>query len=88
MQGQVSSRKALGSEDNAGDLKNLVGRKIKCPNGLTIYFIHGFLDDHPTISSKKLTFSESLHRQMFALHNCLGKAYPTNCSVGYTSESY
>jgi hypothetical protein len=75
-------------EDNAGDLKILVGRKIKCQNGLTIYFVHGFLDENPILPSKNLTFHDSLCRQMFVLHNILGEAYPTNCTVGYNSESY
>ena len=39
LQGKVSSRKTKSSDAIAGDLKNLVGRKIKCPNGIIMYFV-------------------------------------------------
>ena len=37
--GKVSSRKPKSSDTIAGDLKHLIGRKIKCPNSLTMYFV-------------------------------------------------
>ena len=76
------------SEDNTGDLKHLVGRKIKCQNGLTIYFVPGFLVEHPILPSKNLKFDSMLVRQMFVLHNTLGEAYPANYTVGYDSKNY
>ena len=76
------------SEDNAGDLKHLVGRKIKFSNGLIMYFVPGFLDEHPIMPNQDLNFDNMLVRHMFLLHNTLGEAYPANCTVGYDSESY
>ena len=65
----VSSRKSKAFNAYAGDLKHLVGRKIKCPNGLTTYFVPGFLDTHPIYPNQDLKFYVSLVRQMFLLHN-------------------
>ena len=76
MQGRVSSRKSKASDAIAGDLKRLVGRKIKCPNGLTMYFVPGFLDSHPIYPNQDLNFHNPLVRQMFMLHISLGEAYP------------
>ena len=84
----VSSRKSKASKTNAGDLKHLVGRKIKCPNGLTMYFVPESLANHPISPYLDLGFDNPLVRQMFMLHNTLGEAYPTNCAVGYNSESH
>ena len=88
MQGKVSSPKSKASNAYAGDLKHLVGLKIKCPNGLTMYFVPGFLDEHPIMPNQNLNFDNMLVRYMFLLHNTLGEAYPTNCAVGYNSESH
>ena len=88
MQGKVSSQKSKTSDANAGDLNHLVGRKIKCQNGLTLYFVPGFLDEHPILPNKNLNFDSMLVRYMFVLHNTLGEAYPANCTVGHDSESY
>ena len=88
MQGKVSSRKAKSSDDNAGDLKHLVGRKIKCSNGLIMYFVPGFLDEHPIMPNQDLNFDNMLVCYMFLLHNTLGEAYPANWTVGYNSESH
>ena len=88
MQGKVSSRKSKTSEANVGDLKHLVGRKIKCQNDFTIYFVPGFHDEHPILPNKNLNFDSMLVRQMFMLHNTLGEAYPANCTIGYGSEGY
>ena len=76
------------SEDNARDLKHLVGRQIKCQNGLTMYFVPGFLDKHPILPSKNLNFDSMLVGYMFVLHNTLGEAYPANYTVGYDSKNY
>ena len=88
MQGKVSSRKAKSSDNNARDLKHLVGRKIKCPNGLTMYFIPGFLDEHPIMPNQNLNFDNMLVRQMFMLHISLGEAYPPNCTIGYDTKGF
>ena len=88
MQGKVSSRKSKESDAFAGDLKHLVGRKIKCPNGLTMYFVPGFLDIHPIYPNLDLSFHNPLVRQMFLLHNTLGEAYPPNCTVGYDTSNF
>ena len=88
MQGKVSSRKSKASDAYAGDLKHLVGRKIKCPNGLTMYFVSGFLDTHPIYPNQDLNFYVLLVRQMFMLHNSLGEAYPPNCIVAYDTSSF
>jgi len=88
LQGKVSSRKSKASDAYAGDLKHLVGRKIKCPNGLTMYFVPGFLDTHPIYPNQDLNFYVPLVRQMFLLHNSLGEAYPPNCTVGYDTSSF
>ena len=88
MQGKVSSRKSKASKTNAGDLKHLVGRKIKCTNGLTMYFVSGFLDTHPISPNLDLSFDNPLVRQMFMLHNTLGEAYPPNCTVGYDTKVF
>ncbi len=88
MQGKVSSIKPKSSDDIAGDLKYLVGRKIKCPNGIIMYFIpesHATLPISPNLD---LSFHNPLVRQMFLLHNALGEAYPPNCTVGYDTNSF
>ena len=86
MQGKLSSRKSKASDAYAGDLKHLVGRKIKCPNGLTMHFVPGFLDTHPIYPNQDLNFYVPLVRQMFMLHNSLGEANPANCIVGYDAS--
>ena len=88
MQGKVSSRKSKAPKTNAGDLKHLVGRKIKCPNGLTMYFVPELFAIHPISPNLDLSFDNPLVHQMFMLHNTLGEAYPANYTVGYDSESY
>ena len=88
LQGKVSSRKSKASDAYAGDLKHLVGRKIKCPNGLTMYFFPRFLDTHPIYPNQDLNFHVPLVRQMFLLHNSLGEAYPPNCTVGYDTSCF
>ena len=88
MQGKVSSRKSNASDAYAGDLKHLVGHKIKCPNGLTMYFVPGFLDNHPIYPNQDLNFHVSLVRKMFMLHNTLGEAYPPNSTVGYDTKGF
>ena len=76
MQGKVSSRKSKASDAYAGDLKHLVGRKIKYQNGLTMYFVPRFLDKHPIYPNKDLNFDNMVVHQMFMLHNTLSEAYP------------
>ena len=88
LQEKVSSRKSRASGTNVGDLKHLVGRKIKCQNGLTMYFVPGFLDNHPIYPNKDLNFDSMLVRQMSMLRTSLCEAYPPNCTVGYGSEGY
>ena len=88
MQGKVYSLKSKASGAYAGDLKHLVGRKIKCPNVLTMYFVPGFLDTHPIYPNQDLNFHVPLVRQMFMLHNSLGEAYPPNCTVGYDTSYF
>ena len=88
MQGKVSSRKSKACDANAGDLKHLVGRKIKCPNGLTMYFVPESLANHPISPNLDLSFHNPLVRQMFMLHNTLGEAYPPNCTVGYDTSCF
>ena len=88
MQGKVSSRKSKAPDAYAGALKHLVGRKIQFPNGLTMYFIPGFLDNHHIYPKKDLNFHNPLVRQMFMLHNTLGEAYPPNCTVGYDTKGF
>ena len=88
MQGKVSSQKSNASEAIAGDLKNLVGRKIKCPNGIIMYFV---LESHATLPispNLDLSFHNPLVRQMFLLHNSLREAYPPNCTVGYDTSVF
>ena len=88
MQGKVSSTKTKSSDAIAGDPKNLVGRKIKCPNGLTMYFVpesHATLPISPNLD---LSFHNPLVRQMFLLHNALGEAHPPNCTVGYDTSCF
>ena len=60
LQGKVSIRKSKASDANAGDLKNLVGRKIKCPNGLTIYFVPESLATLPISPNLDLSFHNPL----------------------------
>ena len=86
MQGKVSSQKSKASDANVGDLKHLVGRTIKCPNGLIMYFVPGFLDIHPIYPNKDMNFDSILVRQMFMLHTSLCEAYPPNCIVGYDTK--
>ena len=88
MQGRVSSRKSNASEAIAGDLKHLVGRKIKCANGLTMYFVPESLATLPISPKQDLNFHVPLVRQMFMLHNLLGEAYPPNCTVGYNTSDF
>ena len=88
MQGKVSSRKSKASDAIAGDLKHLVGRKIKCPNGLTMYFVPASLANHPISPNLDLSFDNPLARRMFMLHNTLGEAYPPNCTVGYDTSCF
>ena len=88
LQGKVSSRKSKALGANAGDLKHLVGHKIKCQNGLTMYFIPGFLENHPIYPNKDMNFDSMLVRQMFMLHTSLCEAYPPNFTIGYGCEGY
>ena len=88
MQGKVSSRKPKSSDAIAGDLKHLVGRKIKCPNGLTMYFVPESLATLPISPNLDLRFHNPLVCQMFLLHNALGEAYPPNCTVGYDTSVF
>jgi len=88
LHGKVSSRKSKTFDANAGDLKHLVGHNIKCSNGLIMYFVPGFLDEHPIMPNQDLNFGNMLVRYMFLLHNTLGEAYPANYSVWYNSESH
>ena len=88
MQGKVSGWKSKPAGANSGDLKHLVGCKIKCQNGLTMYFVPGLVDKHHILPNKDLNFDSMLVRQMFALHTSLREAYPPNCTVGYGSKSY
>lgn len=88
LQGKVSGRKTKTSDAYAGDLKHLVGRKIKCQNGLTMYFILGFLDKHSIYTNKDLKFDNMLVTQMFMLQISLGEAYPPNNTVGYDTKGF
>ena len=88
MQGKVSSRKSKASNAIVGDLKHLVGRKIKCPNGLTMYFVPESFANHPISPNLDLSFDNPLVRQMFMLHNTLGEAYSPNCTVGYDTSCF
>ena len=53
-----------------------------------MYFVPGFLDEHPIMPNQNLNFDNMLVRYMFLLHNTLGEAYPANYTVGYNSESH
>ena len=88
MQGKVSSRESKASGANDGDLKHLVGRKIKYQNVLTMYLVPGFVDKHPIYPNQDLNFDNMLVRQMFMLHISLGEAYPPNCTVGYDTKGF
>ena len=88
LQGKVSSRKPKSSDAIAGDLKHLVGRKIKCPNGLIMYFVPESLATRPISPNLDLSFHNPLVRQMFLLHNALGEACPPNCTVGYDTSVF
>ena len=88
MQGKVSSLKSKASDAYAGDLNHLMGRKIKCQNGLTMHFVPGFLDKHPIYPNKDLNFDNMIVRQMFMLHISLSEAYPPNCTVGYDTKGF
>ena len=88
MQGKVSNWKSKASDAYDGYLKHLVGRKINCPNGLSMYFVSGFLDSPPIYPNQDLNFHVPLVRQMFLLHNSLGEAYPPNCTVGYDTKGF
>ena len=88
LQGKVSSRKTKSSDAIAGDLKNLVGRKIKCPNGIIMYFVPELHATLPISPNLDLSFHNPLVRQMFLLHNALGEAYPPNCIVGYDTSVF
>ena len=50
------------SDAYAGDLKHLVGRKIKCLNSLTMYSIPDILDTHPVYPNQDLNFHVPLAR--------------------------
>ena len=65
-----------------------MGRKIKCPNGLTMYFVPGFLDNHPIYPNQDLNFDNMLVHQMFMLHISLCEAYPPNRTVGYDTKGF
>ena len=88
MQGKVSSWKSKASDAIAGDLKHLVGRKIKCPNGLIMYFVPESLAMHPISPNLDLSLHNPLARQIFMLHNTLREAYPPNCTVGYDTSYF
>ena len=88
MQGKVSSRKPKSSDAIAGDLKNLAGRKIKCPNSITMYFVPESHATLPISSNLDLSFHNPLVRQMFMLYNSLREAYPPNCIVGYDTSDF
>ena len=88
MQGKVSSRKPKSSDAIAGDLKHLVGHKIKCPNGLIMYFVPESLATCSISPNLDLSFHNPLARQMFMLHNSLGEAYPPNWTVGYDTKDF
>ena len=88
MQRKVSSLKSKASDAIAGDLKHIMGRKIKCPNGLTMYFVSEPLASHPISPNLDMSFDNPLVRQMFMLHNTLGEAYPPNCTVGYDTSCF
>ena len=85
LQGKVSSRKPKSSDAIAGDLKHLVGRKIKCPNGLTMYFVPESLATLPISPNLDLIFHNPLVRQMFLW---IREAYPPNCTVGYDTNVF
>ena len=87
-QGKVSSRKPKSSEAIAGELKHLVGRKIKCPNGLIMYFVPETLATCPISPNLDLSFHNPLARQMFMLHNSIHEAYPPKCTVGYDTSCF
>ena len=84
----VSSQQSKASDTIAGDLKNLVGHKIKCPNGIIMYFVPESLATLPISPNLDLSFHNPLVRQMFLLHNALGEAYPPNCTVGYDTNVF
>ena len=88
MQGKVSSLKSNVSDAIDEDLKHLVGRKIKCPNGLTMYFTSESLASHTISPNNDLSLDDPLVRQMFMLHNTLCEAYPPNCTIGYDTLSF
>ena len=88
MQGKVSSRKSKASDAIAGDLKHITGRKIKCQNGLTIYFVPESLASDTISPNLDLSFDNPLVRQIFMLHNSLGEAYPPNCTVGLDTSCF
>ena len=88
MQGKVSSRKSKASKVIVGDLKQLVGCKIKCPNGLIMYFVPESLAIHPISPNLDLSFDNPLVHQIFMLHNTLGEAYPPGCTVGYDTNCF
>jgi hypothetical protein len=74
LKGMVSNRKSKTSDANAGDLKHLVGRKIKCQNGLTIYFVPWFLDKLPIMPNKDLNFDSMLVRHGLN-HTSIGRLF-------------
>ena len=84
----VSGQQSMVSDIIAGDLKHLVGRKIKCPNGLIMYFVPESLATCPISPNLDLSFNNPLVRQMFLLHNSLREAYPLNCTVGYDTSVF
>ena len=53
-----------------------MGRKIKCPNGLTMYFISESFASHTISPNLDLSFDNPLVHQIFMLQNSLGEAHP------------
>ena len=76
------------SDTIAGDLKHLVRRKIKFPNGLIMYFVPQSLATCFISPNLDLSLHNPLARQMFMLHNSLCEAYPPNCTVGYDTSCF
>ena len=88
MQRKVSSRKSKASDAIAGDLKHIMGHKIKCLNDLTMNFVSESLASHAISPNLDLSFDNPLVRQIFMLHNSLGVAYPPNCTVGLDTSCF
>ena len=88
MQRKVSSLKSKASDAIVGDLKDIVGCKIKCPNDLTMYFTSESLASHTMSPNLDLSFDNPLVHQMLMLHNTLCEAYRPNCTVGYDTSCF